>query len=476
MARRLSGWVPSSAHVNTLIQQSGQTTLARARYLIRNNGYAVNALECFAANLVGAGITPRWIPPVRDKSKPEDAAELKKIAQQLWLDWTDEADAEGLTDFYGIQRRAARELFAAGECFVRRRPRYLDDGLTVPLQLQMLPSEMLDMAFTQDLDNGNRIRQGIEFDRIGRRVAYHFWSAHPGDTTERMSARLRTRVPAADVLHILDPLEGGQVRGLSRMTAAIVSLWVLDAYDDAELERKKTAALFSLFITRPDPEGELFDKAAEEKAKSGDGVATVRLEPGLAQVLMPGEDIKTSTPADVGPNFESFQYRTLVRICAALGLPYAGATGDVLRANYSNQRAALIEARRRLEALQHGVMVYQLCRPIWQWFIDAAVLNGTLDLPGYADDPKSYRRVRWIPPRWEWIDPLKDRQAEELAVDMRSKALSHVIEQEGYDSDEVFEQIAKDQERMRALGIDLAVIRPRSFVNEPSADRPVGSG
>ena len=52
--------------------------------------------------------------------------------QRLWLAWTDEADAEGLTDFYGLQRRAAREVFLAGEVFVRIRPRRAEDGLTVP--------------------------------------------------------------------------------------------------------------------------------------------------------------------------------------------------------------------------------------------------------------------------------------------------------------------------------------------------------
>jgi lambda family phage portal protein len=465
MARRLAGFVPSRAHVNTLIQQSGETTLARARYLIRNNGYAANALECFASNLVGAGIVPRWIPPAGLSS---DGADLKKEVQSLWVEWTDEADAEGLTDFYGLTRRVARELFTAGECFVRRRPRFLTDGLSVPLQLQLLPSEMLDLGYMEDLSNGSRIRQGIEFDRIGRRVAYHFWSVHPGDSTERMTLRQRVRVPASEVLHILDPLEGGQVRGLSRMTSAIVPLWVLDAYDDAELERKKTAALFVGFITRQDADGELFDKAAEEKAAAGDGNAAVTLEPGRMHVLLPGEDPKFSQPADVGPNFEAFQYRALARICAALGLPYAGVTGDLVRANYANQRAALIEARRRLEALQHGVIVYQLCRPVWAWFMEAATLADAVSLPGYADDPKLFRKVRWIPPRWEWVDPFKDRKAEEIAVDMRAKPLSMVIEQEGYDPDEVFEQIAAEQKKMRDLGIAPPVARP---VPAPSEGR-----
>jgi hypothetical protein len=165
----------SRAHVNTLIQAAGADMTARARYLIRNNGYAANAVESWAGNAVGTGIKP--------SSGIADAV-LKDRVQRLWLRWTDESDAEGLTDFYGQQRRAARELFIAGEVFFRIRPRRPEDGLSVPLQLQMLPAEMLPLNHNQALDNGHRIRQGIEFDRIGRRVAYHFLRRHPGDITD----------------------------------------------------------------------------------------------------------------------------------------------------------------------------------------------------------------------------------------------------------------------------------------------------
>jgi len=167
-ARRLKTFAASRAHVNTLIQAAGADMTARARYLIRNNGYAANAVESWAGNAVGTGIKP---------SSGISDAPLKDRVQRLWLRWTDESDAEGLTDFYGQQRRAARELFIAGEVFFRIRPRRPEDGLSVPLQLQMLPAEMLPLNHNQLLENGHRIRQGIEFDRIGRRVAYHSCAA-----------------------------------------------------------------------------------------------------------------------------------------------------------------------------------------------------------------------------------------------------------------------------------------------------------
>jgi lambda family phage portal protein len=479
-ARRMAGWVPSRVHVNTLISSSGNTALARARYLVRNNGYAANGVECFTSNLVGAGIVPSWMPPnqtthaqkagkpagvghnggppLEDNPEEDQESETKRALQELWTDWTDEADADGLTDLYGLQRRIGRELFIAGEIFVRLRPRRLSDGLTVPLQLQLLPSEMLPLWKTEPAASGNQIRQGIEFDLIGRRVAYHFYRDHPGDSTIQGATGETVRVPAESILHVFDPVEAGQIRGLSRLTPAIVPLWMHDSYDDAEHERKRSAALFAFFIKRPDPNGEFFSEAMEDKAKalqSGKDAGVVNVTPGSAHELLPGEDVTVSQPAEAGNSYEPFQYRNLLRICAALGLPYAGVTGDPSRANYSSQRAALIDLRRRCEALQHSIMVFQMCRPIWQAFLQQAVLAGAIELPGFVDDPKPYYRVTWIPPSWEWVDPLKDLQAEAIAVDNGFKPRSQVVEQSGRDPIENDRRIAADQAREKRLGIVL---------------------
>ena len=265
--RRLRGFRASRAHVNTLIAGAGETITARARWLARNNGYASGAVEAFASNVVGDGIKP---------SSSISNATQKEALQRLWLGWTDEADAEGLTDFYGLQRRAARELFLAGEVFLRLRPRRSEDGLSVPLQLQMLPSEMLPMDLNRELPGGGSIRQGIEFDGIGRRVAYHLLRRHPGDMTDPGLVGETVRIPASEIVHVLDPVEAGQMRGVSRFAPAIVKLFTLDLYDDAELERKKTAAMFAMFITSPAPETPL--EPAEEDLEVEPG-QVVRLDP-----------------------------------------------------------------------------------------------------------------------------------------------------------------------------------------------------
>jgi capsid protein len=128
--RRLVAWRAGGESINSLMLQGGELQRARARQLVRTNPYASNAAASFAAHAVGCGIKP--------SSLVEDGA-LKDEIQRLWLAWTDEADADGLTDFYGLQAMAARAMFEAGECFLRFRSRRPDDGLTVPLQSNPLP-------------------------------------------------------------------------------------------------------------------------------------------------------------------------------------------------------------------------------------------------------------------------------------------------------------------------------------------------
>jgi lambda family phage portal protein len=455
-SRRLKGFQPTRAHLNTLIATAGPDIAARARWLVRNNGYAANAIESWAGNVVGAGIKPSSL--IKDPA-------LKAELQQLWLDWTDEADAEGFTDFYGLQRRAAREVFIAGEVFFRFRPRRPQDGLTVPLQLQMIPAEMLPLSRNETAANGNIIRQGIEFDGIGRRASYHFLRRHPGDVTDPGVAGETVRVPASDVVHVIDPVDAGQLRGISRFAAGIVKLFLLDQYDDAELDRKKVAAMHALFITTPAPTEAL--DAVETRDENDE--RTIDLQPGQITMLEPGEEVQTSTPADVGQTYEPFQYRTLLQVSAALGVPYAFLSNDMLKANYSNSRLALLEFRRRIEAYQHAVIVWQLCRQVWARWMDTAVLAGAIKVADYNQQRRRHLACGWLPPKWDWVDPLKDARAEIEQIDAGLKSRTQALAERGYDAEQVDAEIAADKVREKSLGLSFGA-STQAPVSAPPVD------
>ena len=460
--RRTIGWSASTAGINALITEGGDALRARSRDIVRRNAWAANAIESFVGNAIGAGIKPQ--------SKHPDPA-VKRRLQELWLRWTDEADAAGLTDFYGLQALVCRAMIEGGECLVRLRERRPDDGLTVPLQLQLLEAEHLPTMKNERLPNGNVIRAGIEFDKIGRRVAYHLYREHPGEKPLFFMAGDLARVPADSVLHIYKPLRPGQHRGQPWLAQVLVKLHELDQYDDAELVRKKVAAFHVGFLIENNPDDPIL--GAKPEAEDG-GAPLAGLEPGTMVKLRPGEDVKFSSPSDVGGMYTDFMRVQLRAIAAGLGITYEQLTGDLERVNYSSIRAGLLEFRRRCEQFQHQVMVYQFCRPVWKAWIEAAALAGAIDARDYARRPEAYLDVEWRPPSWAWVDPLKDMNAEVTAVRAGFKPRSAVINEMGYDEEEVDRQVAADNARADELGLVYDSDPRKTTASGRPADKPAG--
>ena len=442
--RRALAWMPSNPGAVSALSLAQDELRAKSRDLVRRNAWAAAGIEAFVANAIGTGIKPQ--------SMVQDQATREAI-HSLWWDWCEQADAAGLTDFYGLQALATRAMLEGGEALIRLRYRRTEDGLPVALQIQVLEAEHLPTTMNRDLPGGNVVRAGIEFDRLGRRVAYHLYRSHPNDgLLAPMSSQGgfdAVRVDASEVIHLFRPLRPGQIRGEPWLTRALVKLNELDQYDDAELVRKKTAAMFAGFITRMAPE----DNLMGESAADANGVAMAGMEPGTLQILEPGEDIKFSAPADVGSSYAEFMRQQFRAVAAAMGITYEMLTGDLTQVNYSSIRAGLLEFRRRCEALQHGVIVHQLCRPIWRAWMDQAVLEGALDLPGYRKDRRTYQAAKWIPQGWSWVDPQKEFNAMKLAIRAGLMSRSEAISGNGYDAEDVDREIAADNARADALGL-----------------------
>ena len=420
----------------------------KSRDLVRRNAWAQAGIETFVANAVGTGIKPQSL---------SGDERFKAEVQALWRDWVEEADAAGQTDFYGLQSLACRAMLEGGECLIRLRSRRLEDGLSVPLQLQLLEPEHLPISLNADLPSGNVVRSGIEFDNMGRRVAYHLYRSHPEDgRLAPMSGQGgidTVRIDAKEIIHLFRVLRPGQVRGEPWLSRALVKLNELDQYDDAELVRKKTAAMFAGFVTRQNPE----DNLMGEGTADSQGISLAGLEPGTLQILEPGEDIKFSDPADVGGSYSEFLRTQFRAVAAAIGITYEQLTGDLSGVNYSSIRAGMLEFRRRCEMVQHGVLVHQMCRPVWAAWMKQAVLASALTAPGFVrggpDRRRQYLAVKWIPQGWQWVDPEKEFKAMLLAIRAGLISRSEAISAFGYDAEDVDREIAADNQRADDLGL-----------------------
>ncbi|MEM9681649.1 MAG: phage portal protein [Pseudomonadota bacterium] len=435
--RRATTWRVSQLGPKSTLSYSLPTLRNRARDAVRKNPLADSAISTIETNIVGSGIKPLF--------RTSDAG-LNKELQELWLDWTDEADADGRCDFYGLQASATRAMAEAGEAFARMRMRRLGDMDTVPVQVQLLeaeycPTDQFHMPAVE------RVIDGIEFDAIGKRSAYWLYRQHPQDWSVNQAIDLTPRrVPATEVAHIYSARRPGQIRGEPWLTRALIKLRDLDTYDDAELERKKTAAMIAGFIIRPDENGQF----AGEREPDSDGVATATWEPGTIQFLGTGEDVKFSTPTDVGGQYEVFMREQKRALAVAAGILYEQLTGDYGEVNDRTFRASVNEFRRRAQMWQHHLVVFQLCRPIARRWLDAARLSGAISVPRTMET-RDFYRIKWIPEGWSYIHPVQEVQANQMAVRSGFKSRAQVVSEQGYDVEEVDDEIAKDQQREKQL-------------------------
>lgn len=274
----------------------------RSRAAVRNDGNAKGIIDTLVSNLIGDGIKPL--------SQSPDKA-FRKAFHALWNRWECQSDPNGLSGFYGQQTLMARGWLEGGEIFVRLRKRFKDDQdtrgrrLVVPLQVQVFEPELCPHTYNATLPNGNTVKAGIEFNKIGQRVAYWFYRQRPGDP-DSFDVTTLVRVPANEIIHIFEELRPGQVRGIPHLTVTLIRLVQVEKISDAMLLRHETQNLFGGFITRPiGAEGN--DINPVTGLPMGDGeTADVSLEPGGMRVLDPGEQVTFANPPGATPGYADF--------------------------------------------------------------------------------------------------------------------------------------------------------------------------
>lgn len=442
--RRMGTKGASRLGPNALIQGSLDTMRARARHARRNNAYAASAEEKYTANLIGTGLVPRW--------KLGDEKLREKI-HDTFNRWTEECDADGDLDFYGMQALVGRSQHTAGEAFTRFRSRRLSDGFVVPLQLQMLAAEQLPTDYNDNTNPNARVIMGIEFDGIGRRSRYHFDRDHPGEY--HGINRGRVAVPASDIMHVFRKLEVGQIRGVPDLAPVLVRLYELDEYDDAEIVRKKAAAMFAAFVEKPfsgdDPRiGQIMEEWGDDDAQPQ---LLEGIEPGAVHYLDHGEQVKFAEPADVGNNFSVWIKYQLRAAAAGAGITYEQLTGDLEGVNYSSIRAGLLEFRRRIEMLQYQMVIHQWCRPVVRRWMDYAVSSGGILIPDYFQNPSKYLAIEWHTPKWGWVDPLKDVMADILEIRAGLSSRTRKIAERGEDAEAIEQEIRQERTRASEAGL-----------------------
>ncbi|MFS2326555.1 phage portal protein [Brucella sp. H1_1004] len=435
-SRLKSGRRAKSTSADAEITRAGRVLRDRMRDLVRNNPYAAKAVSELVSHAIGDGIIPR--------SKDKDL-------NKLFLEWGKHCDADGDLDFNGIVALAVREMFESGDGIVRRRRRRIEDGLPVPLQLQVLESDLIDTTKEGVLSGGGKTIQGIEFDAIGRKRAYWMFGSHPGNSFfDPLSTIVSKPVPAADIAHVFEK-QRTQVRGVPWGTPAMSDTFDLAEYEQAELVRKRLEACLVGVMTGGDIDDNIGmpmtgddGKALQPGLYNARGQRVEKVEPGMFLNAVGGRDIKFSQPA-VTDSYDPYKTSMLHTVAAGWRVPFALMTGRLDKVNYSSSKIGLEGFRRMISMLQWQVIIPMLLQPLWDWFCEAAYLAGEIQTPTVE--------VEWSPPRFYSADPLKDVKARVLEVRAGFRSLPSAIAETGENPEDVIDEIEAFNKKLDDKGL-----------------------
>lgn len=410
---------------------AGSILRNQMRDLVRNNPLAAKAVQVLVNNLVGAGIRPR---------AASTNAKLNKKVDDLWAKWSQECDAHGHTDFHGLLSLAVRGMIEGGDMFAMKRGRYPSDRLSVPLQIELREADHLDGARIYHEQDGNRISQGIEVDKLGRRVAYWMFADHPGDSTNPIGQITRSvRVEANRVAHLFER-QRIQNRGVPWGTPAMTAISHVRDYQEAELVRKKIEACVVGVVFSDDESQESIAPAIVDS----EGKKIEQFEPGMIAYARNGKDIKFNQPSASGGVGEWHRVQLHI-ISAGFRVPYELMTGDLSQVNFSSSRVGLNEFRRMIDATQWQTIIPMLCEPIWHWFLEAAATAGLIST---ADVP-----AEWAPPKFESVNPLQDAEADLLEVRAGFATWAQQVAKRGYDPEKALAEVEKFNALFDAKGL-----------------------
>lgn len=419
--RRSKSWAPNSSDADGAAARRARLSFI-TRDMIRNTPLATRAQMVITNNVIGDGIIPKIVAPTETLTR--NALEMT----EAHLDTT-AIDADGRSNLYGLQRLIMNAVVESGEVLIRRRKRERADGLPLPFQIQVLEADYLDGMKDGQTPNGNMIIEGIEYDLIGRRVAYHLFDQHPGAQNFfgfRNRAYSR-RVPASEVIHVYRQDRPGQRRGVSWFAPVALNLQDLADHQDAKLVQQKIAACFAAFRVNMDG----------EPSEDEDDFPNT-LKPGAILDMAPGEDIRFATPPSV-QGFDEFTRVVIRSVASGLGITYDALSGDLSNVNFSSARMGRTEMDRNISSWQWLMMIPQFCQPFAGWMVEAWMTQTGNPRVGQS-------KITWSPPHRMLVDPTREIPALREKVRAGFASRQGVIRDLGFDPERIMEEVQQDHE------------------------------
>lgn len=435
-AQRLtSSWDSNNYTADQVLYSQLDILRARARQQARNNDYVVRLIQILQNNIVGASGFKARSQVVDYQGKPDSP--VRKVIESAWMNYNEE------NDLISFEQQIIAALVTDGEAFVYLRAH--SNGV----KPELIDPARIDTQFNRTDQGGPLVIMGIEYNQLLEPVAYHvnddYQKAHPSAGDSAGASHKRTRVPAADMLHLFKKLYVGQKRGIPWIAVSLGRLFQLGRYEEAALTAARIGAAKMGFFRSDDNDeytgdGESGDMQLNAEAGTFENIGSMKFE--------------AFDPTYPAGEYKTFIDRAIRGFTAGWSVDFHTIGNDLSEVNYSSARIGMLETREYYKSVQ-GWLITKLIKPLYKRWLSTELFYQRLTI---NQRPLNrglfyYLPVAFVGRRWEWVDPQKEAAGKKIQWEMRTLSLSQIIRERGDDPDEVFEEIAEENAKLEALGI-----------------------
>lgn len=488
--RETAMWQPSLRGADAVINPVKELADARGRDSERNDGFIHGAISVNKDSVIGSqyrlnlqpdtqflqsinsGFNDSWAE--KYKNVMEARFRLAAESDACWL------DAMGINTFTGMLRLAVGTFVMAGE-YVGTVEWIKDPLRPYRTAIQAVSPDRL--CNPDGLPDTRSMRRGVERDSRGKPLFYNF---RMGDKYDHYMDNLDLtwkRVPATkpwgrkQVLHVIEQAVPDQSRGISDIVSALKRVHMLRKFSDVNLQSAVINATYAATI-----ESDLDAKAIEMAMGAGKDApsalldmyrahlgaigaylgdaSNIRIDGAMIPHLPPNSKLSMTPVRTSGGMGTTFEDSSLRYIAASLGMSFEAFSRNFSQSNYSSARASLgIQGQFMASRKRH--VADRIATEIFALLLEEDFGAGEVPLPAGVKRDFFYRPLVkealtaciWIGSGAGQIDESKETEAAKARI--RAGLSTHAAEcaRLGYDSRDVFAQLAREQKLAESLGL-----------------------
>lgn len=443
--RLTQDFLSSQNSINSDLFNSLDKTRGRSREAYLNNDHYRRFIKRYKTGVVGAqGFT------LASKAKNEKGSIDKDAVYKIEEGWKDFCKQQNFSvcksvSFHAFCLISQTQKRRDGEIFARK-VRGFENSYRFAIQI--IEPHYLDETYNEDLANGNCIRNGIEFNKWGERIAYHFSEYPKNENINNNMQKYGKKIPvsADEIIHHFNKDEFSQNRGYPDAQQTLLDIHNLKGTNSAEVIKKRVASNHMGFVIPPPGEEYNGD------GKNADGTIDFEVEGGMMKTLPHGSTVAEFKPEDKGDGNSTFNKLMLKQMSVGSGLSYHSLSGDYDGLNKEALRDLTINDRDEFK-LEQTVFICDVIDNIFEEWLKFALLTKKINLP-FAK-LENFLPHEFLPRAFDPINELEEAQANDISINNATKSRTKINRARNVDQDEIFADLSKEEKDSQAAQVPL---------------------